>query len=84
MNTFVFATGVWFGLMLFIWIMAEQRHKQIIGTVVVTLWVWGVTLSGLYDAKNLMPDPLRLPSPTIRATYTIEPPNLQKTQKIKP
>lgn len=59
----VIATIVWLGMMGIICLFAEANSqratkvKRIVGCAVVTLWIWGVTIFGLY--ANLQPPPIQ-------------------------
>jgi len=51
-------TVIWLFMMGIICLFAEANNqktikvKRIVGCAVVTLWIWGVTISGLYDSRQ--------------------------------
>ncbi len=63
------SAAVWLGMLGLICLFVEgatpkiRRVKRIVGTAVITLWVWGAALSGLLASQ--VPDPPRHISPPI-------------------
>jgi|SRR5580658_1025372 hypothetical protein len=59
-NNFWFAsTAIWLGFLAFINLLAEaptkraRRIKRVVVSIVVTIWIWGAIISGLYQPLQI-------------------------------